>query len=127
MTVQIVEFSGQRIAMLPIAEYERLLDLAEDRADANAAAKAAQRRSDGEEYLPAAMVDRLLNGENALKIWRQFRGITQTQLGQRVGVSCGQISYVEKGERRGSPILWRALADALNVTLDDIMPEGEAA
>ena len=37
MTAQIVEIAGQRIAMLPADEFEKLLELAEDQSDAAAA------------------------------------------------------------------------------------------
>lgn len=122
MSVQIVEIAGQKMAMLPVADYERLVDIVEDKADATAAADAERRRSEGEEYLPSEMVDSILGGESALRVWRKFRGMSQTQLGSLVSVVPSFISEIEKGNRRGSPQLWRALADALKVSADDILP-----
>ena len=86
MTAQIVEIAGQKMAMLPIADYQRLLDLAEDKADLVAAMQAEQRRRDDEEYLPVAMADRILAGESALKVWRNHRGMTLAELGKIAGV-----------------------------------------
>ena len=63
MTVQIVEIAGQKMAMLPMADYERLVEIVEDRTDAHAAAEAERRRNEGEEYLPAELVDRILTGD----------------------------------------------------------------
>ena len=123
MTVQIVEIAGEKMAMLPVAEYERLLDLSEDKVDALAAAAAEQRRKGGEEYLPAAMVDRLLAGESPLRVWRSVRGITQRDLSAAAGISHNFLSDIEAGRRRGAPNVWRKLAGALNVTVDDIIPE----
>jgi Helix-turn-helix domain len=122
MVVQFVEIAGQRMAVLPVADYERLLDLAEDRADALAAAAAEKRRLDGEEYLPAAMVDRMLAGESPLRVWRTHRDMTLAALGTVAGVSVGFLSDIELGKRRGKPGLWRKLAEALNVSADDILP-----
>ncbi len=124
MTVQIVEIAGQKMAMLPIADYERLLDLAEDRADTLAAAAAEERRRAGEEYLPAAMVDRLLAGDNPLRVWRRHRGMTLARLSGETGITTGYLSDIERGRRRGSPGLFRKLAEALRVSTDDILPQG---
>lgn len=123
MGVQIVEIGGQRMAMLPIADYERLLEIAEDKADTLAAMDAERRRLGGEEYVPAELVNRILDGENALRVWRQYRGMTLQQLGQIVGVGATHLSQMEAGARRGAPALWRKLAEALDVSADDILPE----
>jgi len=122
MTVQIVEIAGQKMAMLPVADYERLLDLAEEKADVLAAMQAEQRRREGEEYLPAQMVDRLLAGESALKIWRKHRRMTLERLSEAVGARKSLLSEIENGKRRGAPLLWRKLAEALSVSADDILP-----
>ena len=123
MGAQIVEIAGQKMAVLPIADYERLLDLAEDKADVLAAMRAEERRQEGEEYLPAEMVDRILAGESALRVWRKYRGMTIRQLSEAVGMGLSFLSEIENSNRRGSPALWRKLAEALNVSADDILPE----
>lgn len=96
--------------------------MVEDKADLLAAMRAEQRRSDGEEYLPAEMVDRIVAGESSLKLWRKHRGFTLQELGKTVGVSQSFLSEIENGNRRGAPSLWRRLAEALNVSADDILP-----
>jgi len=122
MTAQIVEIAGQKMAMLPIADYERLLDLAEDKADILAAMQAEQRRRDGEEYLPAEMLDRILAGESALRVWRKHRGMTLREVATATAVGQSFLSQIENGKKRGTPVLWRKLAAALNVSADDILP-----
>lgn len=122
MTAQIVEIAGQKIAMLPIADYERLLELAEEQADLAAADRAEQRRLEGEEYVPFELVNSIINGENALRAWRTFRGLTQEQLAALAQVRKATISEIENGRAQGKPALWRALAEALNVSVDDILP-----
>ncbi len=122
MTVQIVEIAGQKMAMLPIADYERLLDVAEDRSDVLAAMRAEERRQNGEEYLPAQMADRLIAGESALRVWRKHRGMTLQTLSKAAGIGQSFLSEIENGKRRGAPSLWRKLAEALDVSADDILP-----
>ena len=122
MTVQIVEIAGQKMAMLPVDDYQKLLDVAEDRADAIAAIAAEQRRAGGEEYLPAELVDRIMSGESALRVWRNYRGMSAKALADCAGARVATISEIENGKAQGKPALWRALAEALDVSVDDILP-----
>jgi DNA-binding XRE family transcriptional regulator len=122
MTMQIIEIGGQKLAVLPVEEYQRLLDAAEDQADIAAAIEAEKRREAGEEYLPAEMVNRLVDGENALRVWRQYRGLSLTKLAECAGINKATVSQLENDKAFGRPATWRALAEALNVTVDDILP-----
>lgn len=122
MGVQILEIAGKKMAVLPVEDFQRLLEVAEDRDDVAAAIDAGRRRGEGMEYLPAAMVDRILDGENALRAWREFRGLTVAELAEKSGYGYSMISKVEAGSRQGTVALWNALATALNVAPDDVMP-----
>ena len=123
MAVQFLEIGGQTMAVLPVGDYEQLLNIAEDKSDISAALDSEKRRANGEEYFPAEMVDRLLAGENALKVWRQYRMLTLRQLGLIVGAASSYLSEIENGKRQGRPALWRKLAEALGVDMEDIVPE----
>lgn len=125
MTAQIVEIAGRKMAVLPVEDYARLIDVVEDKSDTTAAEAAEKRRIDGEEYLPAEMVDRILRGENALRVWRKHRGTTLAALAQAVGTTKSNLSEIENGKAQGRPALWRRLADALRVSADDILPEAD--
>ena len=122
MTAQIIEIAGQKMVVLPAEDYERLLGALEDRDDADLAEKAAQRRSAGEDYIPLEMVDRMLAGESALRVWRQYRTLTIDALAKASGILKSTISELENAKAQGKPATWRALADALRVTVDDILP-----
>ncbi|WP_068072952.1 helix-turn-helix domain-containing protein [Novosphingobium lentum] len=122
MGVQILEIAGRKMAVLPLDDYERLLETAEDREDIAAAIEAERRRKDGVEYLPAGMVDRILDGENALRVWREYRGMTIAELAEKSGYGISMISKIETGSRQGTVSLWKAVAAALGVLPDDIMP-----
>lgn len=122
MTVQIVEIAGQKMAMLPVADYERLIELAEDQADTAAAERAEQRRLEGEEYVPFELVNAIINGGNALKLWREYRGISQRDLAEAAKCRLATISELENGKALGKPAVWRGLAEALDVTVDDLLP-----
>jgi DNA-binding XRE family transcriptional regulator len=123
MGVQIVELGKEKHALIPIAEYNQLLAELEDRDDERFAKTAEERRVAGEEYLPLEMVDSLLAGESALRVWRKHRGLKQLELAALSGVVNSQISNIERGERNASLETWQRLAKALRVELDDIVPE----
>lgn len=122
MTVQFVEIAGQKMAMLPMADYERLLEIAEDRADIAAAIAAEKRRDAGEEYVPIELIDRIIAGESPLRVWRKYRGMTLDQLAVATGARQSTLSQIENGKAQGKPALWRALATTLDVAVDDIIP-----
>src|SRR3546814_9002323 len=110
------------MVMLPIADYERLLDLAEDRVDAQSALRAQQRREAGEEYLSTEILDQIMAGENQRFVWRKFRGFTQSEIGAKAGISAVHLSHIEIGKRDATRKKWPLHADALLVDVDAIIP-----
>ena len=122
MSVQFIEIDGRKMAVLPVDDYERLMEAVEDQEDIAAAERAERRRAAGEEYVPSEMVDRLIDGENALRVWRQYRQLTIGRLAEQSGINKATISLLENGKAYGRPATWRSLADALRVTVDDILP-----
>lgn len=54
------------------------------------------------------------NGPNHLKAWREFRKMSQEELGEKVGTSGSTISMLELGERGLSAKWLRKLAPALD-------------
>ncbi|MGO8271747.1 helix-turn-helix domain-containing protein, partial [Rhizobium ruizarguesonis] len=89
--------------VIPEAEYERLVEALEDRADAEAVRVFNQRLADGEEELmPAEFANRIINGEIQIRVWREFRAMTALELAEKAGISAGFLSQIEKGERGGN-------------------------
>lgn len=121
MTVQFLEIAGQRVVVLPVADYERLVEAAEDRADEAAARAAENRRENGEDYLPSSLVDQLLAGANPLRTWREFRGLSQTELADAAGCQQAMVSHIEQGRRTGTAPLLRKLASVLRTSVDDLV------
>lgn len=73
-----------------------------------------------EESFPSEIADRLIAGENPIKIFREYRGLTQKQLARKTATSAPYVSQLETGRRVGSIKLLHRLADALDVGLDDL-------
>jgi DNA-binding XRE family transcriptional regulator len=116
------------MAMLPLSDYERLVALAADPVDLLLYDKAKRSRdARGEEAVPAAFAKRLIRGENALKVWREYRGMSQKDLATVAGLSGAFLSQIENGARRGRIGAIVKIANALGVTVDDLVPPEERA
>ena len=57
-----------------------------------------------------------------VRVWREYRGLTATALARRAKVSNAQLSAIENGAATGSVQTLRDIADALGVTVDDLLP-----
>ena len=114
--------NGDRMAVIPVEEYERLVEAAEETTDVRAYDEAKRRLASGQdELLPAIMVNRILDGEKALRVWREHRGLTLKELADKAQVSAPFVSQIEKGQREGSIETMRKLADALKISVDDLI------
>lgn len=110
--------NGEKLVVLPLAEYERLVDTADiARADRIVADIAAGR----EEVVPAEIVRRLIAGENKIKVWRTHRGLSGRDFAAAVGISAPFLSQLETGKKEGSVSVMKKIAAVLRVDLDDIV------
>lgn len=106
---------------IPREEYDRLRAAAEDLVDLQSYDRAKAALAAGEdELIPTSFVDRLLNGDSALRVYRDLRGLTQATLAEKAGVSRVTVAEIETGRKKGSIMTLRALAGALGVSLDDL-------
>lgn len=128
MSVKILETNGRpAFAVLPYDEYQALRELADDADDVSALARFAKRYSKGaEETFPSVIVDRLLAGESALRIWREHRGLTAAQLAAAVKITPAHVSKLESGYGDPSLAVLRKLAKVLDVELDLLVGRNDA-
>ena len=70
--------------------------------------------------VPDAVMARLIAGENAVKVFREWRDLTQHDLAERTGLTTGYISQIERGSRPLSRKARMTIADALEVPFDDL-------
>ncbi len=112
-------------------DYETLLAGAEDALD-----RAALRSFDDAvaqqgiaavkaEMLPAALLDRLLQGASPVSVWRQHRGLTQRALAAAAGVSVSYLNEIEQGRKPGSAATLGKLAAVLRLRIEDLLPPAE--
>ncbi|MGQ3284346.1 helix-turn-helix domain-containing protein [Bosea sp. (in: a-proteobacteria)] len=113
---------GEDFVALSREAYERLVEAAEDAADSAAIARFEQRLAAGdEEFVPSAMVDRILAGENLVRVWREHRGLTVSALAEMAGIAQPYLSQIETGKREGTLQTMKKIAGALRVKLDDLV------
>jgi DNA-binding transcriptional regulator YiaG len=122
MNVRFKKTAGGEVAILPRKDYDALVAKAVE-ADENAgtARLVARARKDvgrGAPLLPKTVVDRMENGENAVRVLRDWRAMTQAEIASRTRISQGHISDIENGRRTGTPSALRLIADVLKVPLD---------
>jgi DNA-binding XRE family transcriptional regulator len=122
MTVQVIQNNGKpEWAVVPYEDYLRLIEQAEMLQDVqDYDAVQAALKSGEEELISVEMVDALLSGGNPVKIWREYRGISQFELAQKAGISVPYLSQLETNKRRGSMGVLSAIAKALQIPLDDL-------
>ena len=124
MNPQIISDRDQKpaFAVLPYDEYMALIERLELLEDLRDCQDFEERLARGEEELiPGDVVERLVEGENTVKVWREHRGLTQEELGAEIGLSGPYLSQIESGKREGTVKVYAALAKALGVDIDDLV------
>ncbi len=120
MTQKITTPGGETLIVLPLADYEALVDAA-DIASAKAAIAAVAR---GEiEPLTAEEVAAAIEAPTPLAFWRKKRGLTQAALAAKTGISQNYLSGLEGGARKGDPSHFKRLAAALRVRMEDLIAD----
>jgi DNA-binding XRE family transcriptional regulator len=114
---------GDDLAVLPRNEYDRLVALAADAQEDVAASRIVRHsmravKEGRDVVLPKAVSDRLANGENAIRVIREWRNMIQGELAVAAGISQNYMSEIENGRRKGPAELQKKLARALGVPLD---------
>ena len=117
MNMQIIKTdTGQDLAVLPLDEYNNLIERLKD------ALATKQRINAGEEEtFPANVVNRLLEGDNPVRVYREHRGMTSKFLAIAAEISAPYLSEIETGKKEGSAATLKRIAQALSVDLDDLV------
>jgi len=122
MNVQVIEKNGKpEWAVVPYRDYRRLLEESEMLRDIRAYDEAKKAIEEGEELVPSEVTYAILDGANPIRVWREYRGLTQQELAKNAGISVPYLSQLESGKRRGSASVLASIATKLGLSLDDIV------
>ena len=107
---------GEELAIMPRADYEALIDAADEAQDL-----ADVRARRGDPSLPLEVAMAVIEGEmHPVEAWRKERGLTQAQLAGKTGVRPATISDIESGKSQGRFDVMQRVAVALGLDLDDL-------
>ena len=119
--------AGDDIVMLPAADYERLLELAENGADIRLVEQELARLAAGEsEALTASETLELLDAPSPIGFWRKRRDLTQVSLAKAVGISQAYLAQIESAKRTGEINVYRRLAETLRVDIEELLSKASA-
>jgi len=122
MNVRFQKTARGEVAILPRKDYEALVARAaeadEDKGTARLVKLGRDAVAAGAPLLPKHVVDRLANGENPVRVLREWRDKPQEYISFKTDLSQGYISDLETGRRNGTTAALRLIADVLNVPLD---------
>jgi DNA-binding Xre family transcriptional regulator len=111
----VVTPSGEELVLIAKADFDRIeeaLDVAAyDRAKAE----------DTGETLTPEEVAKALEAPTPLAFWRAKRGVKQKDLAAQAGISQSYAADLEAGRRKGEPVLFKRLAVALRVRIEDLI------
>jgi DNA-binding Xre family transcriptional regulator len=114
--------NGEEMIVLSRRDYEALLEKAELAEDLATVAEYRKKQASGEEEaIPEAFADRLIDGENPIRVYRELRGLTARELAERTGISAAFLSEIETGKKDGGIATLKRIAQELKVTLDDLL------
>ena len=123
MNVQIIQKNGEpEWVIIPYETYLQLIEDAEMSQDVRDYDLTLQQIKSGEEeIIPGKVVYAILDGENPIRTWREYRRLTQRQLASSAGISVPYLSQLESGKRSGTARVLESIATPLHVTLDEII------
>jgi transcriptional regulator with XRE-family HTH domain len=107
-------------------DFRALLDAAEDSLDL-AAVRAHRAFEDRvgwdvarRNYLTRDEAQRLLDGENPVRVWREKRGMTQRSLAEAAQIAGSYLAEIESGKKPGSNVALRRIAEILEVPMENL-------
>jgi len=122
MNVRFQKTATGEVAILSRKDYEALVAKAaeadENTGTARIVARARKEVAAGALLFPKEIADRLAKGENPVRVFREWRGMTQQKLALESGITQSYLSDIETGRRGGTMLRLRGISNALKIPLD---------
>ena len=120
--LQTITLGGKEYAVVPRAEYDALRNAVdEDVMDAAIIRRVLE--NPDQELVPFELVKRIAGGEHPVRVWRDYRGMKASEVAAAAGIAASYLSDIENGKKPtvGSVKAVKRIADALNITVDDLI------
>jgi DNA-binding XRE family transcriptional regulator len=113
---QIIVSEGKAaFVVVPYADWLEIQACLENASDI-AAAEAF--RANPEETFPMKVAKALINGDNPVRVFRNYRGLTLKEVADKCGIAIPYLSQIETGKRTASVDVVKKVAAALAVSVD---------
>ena len=103
---------------IPRVAYESLLQELEDARDL---ALIAERRH--EPTMSIERVERSMAGESLVKLWREEKGVKQSELAAAVGIARSTMNEIESGKKTPGLRIALKIAGQFGLTVDDLFDD----
>jgi DNA-binding XRE family transcriptional regulator len=115
--------SGEELVVLSRRDYDSMrARLGDEEAEDAMSVRILKERA-GDVAFPLAVWDEIDAAPSPVRPLRRWRKLTQQQLATKAGISQGYLSEVEAGKKTGDVATLRAIAAALGVGLEDVLPD----
>ena len=74
-----------------------------------------------EEFVPFELAERIAAGVHPVRVWREYRGMTASNLATQSGIVQSYLSDIETGKKPGSIKALKRIATALGIAVDDLI------
>ena len=117
---QTLTFSGKDYTVVPREEFEALRDTVdEDEMDIAVARRVLE--DTNEEFVPFELAERIAAGVHPVRVWREYRGMTASNLAMESGIAQSYLSDISTGKKPGSVKALKRIATALGIAVDDLI------
>ena len=117
---QTLTFSGKDYTVVPREEFEALRDTVDEDEMDIAVARRVLGDAD-EELVPFELAERIVAGVHPIRVWREYRGMTASNLATESGIAQSYLSDIETGKKPGSVKALKRIATALGIAVDDLI------
>ena len=74
-----------------------------------------------DELIPFEIVKRLHNGDNPIRVWREYRGFSLEVVASKIGLTSSALSLIETRKRELKVNTLIKLAEVLGIDIDDLV------
>lgn len=121
----IITENGKKMAVLPLAEYKRMLAIIETKEDVqdiqDTKSVLARVKAGKVTLVPGEVVHAIIGGAHPVRAWRTHRGMTAAALAEKAGIARAYLTQIEGRKRKGAVDIVRAIAKALNIDIDSLL------